>query len=92
MKDKVLLSAIADFFFAFLVTYFLLLLCACNTSEGKNKTVDVSTTRATIYSIATNEDLTYSYQIKDKNGKVLLSDEHAQKAGTRRNPESRKER
>ena len=66
------------YLFVFLALCLVLSFSACDALNTTSETED-SSPRTSFYSISTNEDLTYSYQIVDKNGNVLFSDNHSQR-------------
>ena len=66
------------YLFVFLALCLVLSFSACDALNTTSETED-SPPCISFYSISTNEDLTYSYQIVDKNGNVLFSDNHSQR-------------
>ena len=58
------------YLFVFLALCLVLPFSACDAPNTASETEDISP-RTSFYSISTNEDLTYSYQIVDKNGNIV---------------------
>lgn len=70
-------------FFGFILFFIFALFCfsACGTDATTESTAteDTSASSESFYTISRNENLTYSYEIVDKNGNVLLADDSARK-------------
>ena len=64
------------YLFVLLAVCIMLCSSACNAPSPTTEADEVATI-SSFYSISANEDMTYSYRIIDKNGKVLFSDDHS---------------